>query len=119
MAALISIFTEPQAIHGVASVTAEGIKMVVVFNNNKKATIERSPLSDFSKRELFNVYFPSEHNEKFTAEVAPNKSASEVITLLNKLAAKAAYDVARADRGEIVVILFDIGSQFKVFQLNN
>lgn len=30
-----------------------------------------------------------------------------------------AYDVARAEKGEIVVILFDIGSQFKVFMLND
>lgn len=30
-----------------------------------------------------------------------------------------AYDVARADKGEIVVILFDVGNQFHVFTLNN
>lgn len=30
-----------------------------------------------------------------------------------------AYDVARAEKGEIVVILFDVGSQFQVFMLNN
>lgn len=30
-----------------------------------------------------------------------------------------AHDVARAEKGEIVVILFDVGSQFKVFKLND
>ena len=30
-----------------------------------------------------------------------------------------AYEVARVEKGEIVVILFDVGSQFQVFTLNN
>lgn len=29
-----------------------------------------------------------------------------------------AYDVARPEKGEIVVILFDVGSQYQVFTLN-
>jgi hypothetical protein len=90
MTALISLPTDPRTIPGVVSVTAEGMKMVVIFSNSKKATIESSPLSNFSKRESFDVYLSSEEDTMFAAEVAPSKSAAEVIELLNKLAAKAA-----------------------------
>lgn len=30
-----------------------------------------------------------------------------------------AHDVARAEKGEIVVLLFDVGNQYHVFTLNN
>lgn len=76
-------------VSGVTSVISESNRMIVQFRDGKTATVARSPLSNFSDRESFDVYLPSER-AGFAAQVAPSKSSAEVIEMLNQLAAKAA-----------------------------
>jgi hypothetical protein len=86
---LITLPIDPAAIPGVLSVSADDGRMVVEFSNGVTATVARSPLSTFSRQESFDVWLPPTR-EGFGAEVAPSKSAAEVIAMLTKLATKAA-----------------------------
>lgn len=90
MTRLIALPTDPATIPGVASVAAEDGRMVVEFSNGVTATVARSPLSAFSRRELFDVWLPSSRPGIVAADVAPSKSPAEVIEMLTELAAKAA-----------------------------
>lgn len=89
MNALITLPTDLNTVVGVSSVTTKEGRMIVRFCNGTTATVERCSLSSFTKRESFNLYLPSKR-AGFAAEVAPDKSSTEIIEMLNKLAAKAA-----------------------------
>lgn len=91
MNAMITLPTDPSNIPGVESVAAEEGKLVVRFKNGTHATVQRSPLSRFIHREAFDVYLPPPPDAGLiAAEIAPTKSAEEVLALLGKMAAEAA-----------------------------
>lgn len=86
---LIPLPADPRSIAGVEAVEAVADGMEVKFVDGAHASVFRSPLSKFSRRELFDVWLPpSRHG--MAADVAASKSANEVVALLNDLAAKAA-----------------------------
>lgn len=85
----INLPTDPANIPGVASVSADDGRMVVEFADGVTATVARSPLSLFSRRDSFDVWLPGSRTG-FADDVAPSKSPVEVIAILTELAAKAA-----------------------------
>lgn len=86
---LIPLSADPRAIPGVASVEAVADGIEVEFVNGTYASVLRSPLSKFSRRESFDVWLPPS-SPGMAADVAASRSANEVLALLNELAAKAA-----------------------------
>lgn len=87
MTTLITLPTDPSSIPGVESVANDNGKLVVRFKNGTDATVQRSPLSRFIRREAFDVYVPGDGD---MYQVAPSKSPEEVIAMLGQMAANAA-----------------------------
>jgi hypothetical protein len=83
---LTPITAKLSLIPGVVSVSESHDRMVVEFSSGLIATVARSPLSAFTERETFDVWLPSTHIG-CAADVAPNKSRAEVITMLTAFAA--------------------------------
>lgn len=80
-----------EMIPGVVAIDSCGERMKVNFTNGLKATVVRSPLTKFShsETETFDVWLPPSR-EGVAADVAPSKTAEQVVALLNEMAAKAA-----------------------------
>lgn len=89
MSNLMALPIDPTTIPGVASVVADDGRMVVEFTNGVTATVARSPLAAFSRRDSYDVWLPPTR-PGFAANVAPSKSPAEVISMLTEFAAKAA-----------------------------
>lgn len=89
MPSLITLPMDPSTIPGVRSVTATDGRMIVEFCNEVTATVARSPLSAFARRESFYVWLPPSR-PGCAADVASSKTPAEVIAMLTELAAKAA-----------------------------